>query len=172
MHKWLKKLWSKIVYYFEHLDEEVQPNVRYFDEAVNGRQVKQKNNISNCIVSGDLIGGRSMNNGVSISGNSITVNGKTFNNIKGNNVSIVNGTVKVDGKIITEGLEGEVTVKWEGDVANVETHNLEVTGSVTGSVTSHNTEVEGDVGGNVVGHNIDIDGKVVGSVTGHNVSHA
>lgn len=105
-----------------------------------------------------------------MSGNTITVNGKTYKDIQGNNISVVNGVIKVDGKVICEGLSGDVHVKWEGDLANLETHNADILGSVKGSVKGHNIDIEGFVGGDVTGHNIDC-GDVNGNVQGRNVSH-
>lgn len=101
--------------------------------------------------------------------NTIIINGKVIK-VNGNNVSIVNNKVFVDGKEIeTDELKGEVTIKWEGDLANLECPNVNVKGNIQGNVDSHNVEVTGNIGGNITSHNIEVGGNVQGDVKGHNV---
>lgn len=86
---------------------------------------------------------------------SITVNGKRYDNIQGNNISVINGVIKVDGKVIEEGLSGVVEVKWEGELANL---------TSSASVTAGNVKGDVDAGGSVqcmsVGGSIDCGGSV------------
>jgi hypothetical protein len=46
--------------------------------------------------------------------NQITINGNSIQ-VSGNNVSIVNGVIKVNGVVVASDLTGEVNIKWEGD---------------------------------------------------------
>ena len=50
--------------------------------------------------------------------NQITINGNSIQ-VSGNNVSIVNGVIKVNGVVVYSNLTGEVNIKWEGDLANL-----------------------------------------------------
>jgi hypothetical protein len=101
--------------------------------------------------------------------NNIIINGKRFSNIVGNNISITDGNIIVDGQVISEGNSGIVKIQWEGDLANLSCHNAEISGNVQGNVSGHNIDIGSDVGGNVTGHNIDIGGDIAGNVNGKNV---
>jgi len=59
--------------------------------------------------------------------------------------------------------------KFEGDLANLEAHNVKVNGNVTGDIDAHNVECR-NVGGNIKSHNVDC-GDVTGNVNAKNVSH-
>jgi hypothetical protein len=85
--------------------------------------------------------------------NQITINGKTYK-VKGKNISVNNNSIIVDGVLVQSDLSGIVEVKFEGDLANIESHNLKVKGNVAGDIDAHNVEC-GDVGGNVKAHNIE-----------------
>ena len=98
--------------------------------------------------------------------NTIVINGKKFQT-NGNNVSIINNSVYVDGDLIAGELNGVVKIKWEGDLANLTAHNVEVEGNVMGNLNAHNVEC-GDVGGNVTAHNVE-EKKIAGSVSAKNV---
>ena len=52
--------------------------------------------------------------------NVININGKSIS-VQGNNISIMNGTVYVDGKLVEEGLSGDVRITFEGDLASLDT---------------------------------------------------
>lgn len=102
-----------------------------------------------------------------ISGNSnsvITINGKTHV-VSGNNVSIKNDKVYVDGKLIESGLSGITQIKWEGPVANVDGTTIEIKGDVQGNVDGTTIKIGGNVGGNVDGTTIQC-GNVQGKVDG------
>lgn len=80
----------------------------------------------------------------------ITVNGKTIT-VKGNNISVANGRIIVDGKVMEEGLSGDVNVILSGDIKHID---------VTGSVT-----VNGDVFGDIdAGSSVNVSGNITGYV--------
>jgi len=112
------------------------------------------------------VGGR----GINMSGNNMIINGKRYDNIQGNNVCINGGQIIVDGKVICDDNTGEVVIKWEGDVANLDCSNADIYGNVTGDVDGTNIDINGDVGGSVDGTNITC-GKVNGNVKGMNITH-
>lgn len=78
---------------------------------------------------------------------SITVNGRTF---KGNNVSIVNGKITVDGKEVDMPEEKQIHIRIDGDIGslNLDCGEIEVSGDV-GNLVSRcgNVTVGGDVKG-------------------------
>ena len=78
----------------------------------------------------------------------ITINGKTFTT-KGNNISVINDKVMVDGVIIESGLSGIVKIQFDGDVANLDASNVEIVGNINGNIDSSNLKVSGDIKGNV-----------------------
>jgi hypothetical protein len=78
----------------------------------------------------------------------ITINGKTFTT-KGNNISVINDKVMVDGIIIESGLSGIVKIQFEGDIANIDATSVEIVGNVTGNVGTTHLKVSGDIKGNV-----------------------
>lgn len=71
--------------------------------------------------------------------NTVIINGKTYN-VSGNNISVQNisgkgNKVIINGVTIVDGLEGnEVTVKWEGDLANLNCTSAIINGDVNGDV--------------------------------------
>ena len=101
--------------------------------------------------------------------NRITINGTTFE-IEGNNISIQNGTVKVNGVEVKSKLSGKVDIKFEGELANLQADGNVECGNVQGDVDAggsvHCKNVEGniDAGGSVhssgVGGDIDAGGSV------------
>jgi cytoskeletal protein CcmA (bactofilin family) len=79
--------------------------------------------------------------------NKITINGKTFS-VQGNNITLNGDSIQVDGKVIESGLSGEVKVKFEGDLANIDCNDLEVQGNIKGNVDCTNIKcnnIDGDV---------------------------
>lgn len=101
--------------------------------------------------------------------NTMIINGKRIQ-VEGNNVSINGNKIFVDGKEVNcEELKGEVTIKWEGDLANLECHNAKIKGNIQGDVDSHNIDITGNVGGNIDSHNVEMRGDVQGDVKGHNI---
>ena len=104
--------------------------------------------------------------------NVITVNGQSFL-VNGSNICVSNGTVMVDGKVITSELSGTVEIKFEGDIASLDVRQGSATirGSVKGDVDAGGSiqcgNVLGDVdaGGSVQCGNIGGDIDAGGSVT-------
>lgn len=84
--------------------------------------------------------------------NRITINGETFD-VSGNSISIKNGKVTVDGKVVKEGLSGDVHDKFEGDLAKLDCNTCTITGNVHEKVnanTVHCRDVGGDIDANTV----------------------
>lgn len=97
--------------------------------------------------------------------NVITINGKTIK-VKGNNVSVVNNKVIVDGKVVEEGLDGIVKIEWTGDLAKLNCNTAEIHGNVHGDVdcnTLYCGDIQGDVDSNTV-HCGNIGGNVEANV--------
>lgn len=81
--------------------------------------------------------------------NNIIVNGKSIR-VLGENISIINNQVYVDDKLIEEGLEGNVHITFEGDLASlVADGSVTVNGSVRGNVDTNGSVNCGDVEGMV-----------------------
>lgn len=111
----------------------------------------------------------------------VTTNGKTIT-IEGNhkNVSVINGTIYVDGKPYKEsdsekkesGFEKYEVVKViiNGNVENVNAANVEINGDVSGGVDGTNITVSGDVGGDIDGTNVRVGGNVNGDIDATMVS--
>jgi len=84
--------------------------------------------------------------------NKVVINGRTYE-VMGNNVSVTNKNGKtiltVNGIVIDDNIEEkEITVKWQGELANLNCTNAEVNGNITGkvdctSLTCNN--IKGDV---------------------------
>ena len=85
----------------------------------------------------------------SITMNNVIINGKRYDNISGNNISVINDKVMVDGVVIESGLSGITKIQFEGDLANIDCSNLEVIGNINGDIDSSNLKVTGDIKGNV-----------------------
>ena len=99
--------------------------------------------------------------------NRIIINGKSFD-VSGNNISISGNSITVDGITIQGDLNGIVEIKFEGDLANLESHNVKVYGNVMGDIDAHNVECK-NVGGNVKAHNVNCD-DIQGNVNAKNLS--
>jgi DUF4097 and DUF4098 domain-containing protein YvlB len=96
----------------------------------------------------------------------VTINGQTYS---GNNVSIVNDLVFVDGVAQGQTLVGPITVTVNGDVQQLETvsGDIEVHGNVgTLSTTSGDVDVSLDVKGGVttVSGDVEVAGSVAGDI--------
>ena len=93
----------------------------------------------------------------------ISINGKTY---KGNNVSVINGQVYIDGvkKVASE--EKVINITIEGDINELKVDvcdKLEVTGNChTVNSTNGNIQVKGNVSGDVTNKNGNIICKEVG----------
>jgi len=84
--------------------------------------------------------------------NILNINGKKIE-VAGNNISVQGSQVIVDGKVIAGDLSGEVTIKWEGDLANLDCRNVTVSGDVAGDINCRNITCS-DVAGSIQGRNI------------------
>lgn len=104
----------------------------------------------------------------------VTVNGKTMR-VKGNNISVINGKVIVDGKELTEedakaepGTFSSITkLVIEGNAERVDCAcGVEVKGDVFGDVDAGTSaRVDGSVKGNVdAGTSVTVGGSVMGSI--------
>ena len=93
--------------------------------------------------------------------NSITINGESFV-CTGKNISAVNGKIIVDGVVIKEGLSGDVTIHFSGDLANLSCADAVINGNVQGDVNAADVKC-GNVGGNVTGADVrctEVHGKI------------
>lgn len=79
--------------------------------------------------------------------NNITINGESFV-CNGKNIVQVGGKIYVDGQVIKEGLQGDVTIHFNGDIANLTCADAVINGNVHGDVNAADVKC-GDVGGNV-----------------------
>ena len=96
--------------------------------------------------------------------NKITINGKSYE-VSGNNITVKNDSIYVDGQLAESGLSGNVKVEFTGDLANLDCTTATINGNVHGDVDG-TTITCGDVGGDVDGTNItcgDIKGKADGT---------
>lgn len=100
----------------------------------------------------------------------VTVNGKTIR-VRGNNISVVNNRVIVDGKVVSESLSGDVTVIVEGCCGNLKASgNVEINGDCGNIDCGGSCTVRGNVSGDIdaggsitcgnVGGSIDAGGSV------------
>lgn len=80
----------------------------------------------------------------------MVINGKSIS-VTGNNISVINDKVYVDGKLVEEGLVGHVTVEFKGDLANLKVGGAaNVIGNVQGYIdTGGSVSITGNVGGDV-----------------------
>ena len=94
----------------------------------------------------------------------IVINGKRIETASGSNVSIIDGTVTVDGVTVESGLQGVVRVEWEGPLANLRADGSVTCGDVAGNVSAGGSVHAGNIqssvtaGGSV--HAEDITGSV------------
>ena len=82
--------------------------------------------------------------------NTIIVNGKKIE-CSGNAVIVNNGTVTVDGKVISEDSSREINVTINGDITDIEcAGNVTVNGTVKGDIDCNGMcDIKGDVEGDV-----------------------
>ena len=93
--------------------------------------------------------------------NSITINGESFF-FTGKNIVSVNGKIIVDGVVIKEGLTGNVTIHFNGDLANLSCADAVINGNVLGDVNAADVKC-GNVGGDVNGADVrcsEVHGKI------------
>lgn len=100
--------------------------------------------------------------------NVIVINGRRIE-VEGNNVTVSNGRVIVDGREVGQtSKEGPTTVKWEGELANLTTEGEVHCGDVHGNVRANVVECE-NVGGSVNANTVNC-GNIAGSVNGNVVT--
>jgi len=98
----------------------------------------------------------------------VHINGKSY---PGNNVTMINRKVFIDGKeIIGEETEKEILFKIQGNLESleIESGSVEVSGDVgTLEITSGNVKISGDVKGSVdlTSGNIKVQGKIEGNAS-------
>ena len=94
--------------------------------------------------------------------NTIIINGTKIQT-SGNNISVINNSVYVDGKVIQTKLSGIVEIKFEGDLASLNCNgSASINGNIKGDVDVGGSLDCGDIGGN-----IDVGGSVrCGKVSG------
>lgn len=82
--------------------------------------------------------------------NSVTINGKTIN-VKGNNISVINNKIYVDGNIIETGeLSGDVHIIVDGNINKLETgSSATIKGDVLGDVKSGTSTTCQNINGSV-----------------------
>ena len=103
--------------------------------------------------------------------NIININGKSIS-VQGNNISVINDKVYVGGKLVEEGLSGQVEISFTGDLASLDvdgsaTVNGNIQGNVDigGSLNCDNIQGSADVGGSVSCRNVGGDVDAGGSVS-------
>jgi len=94
--------------------------------------------------------------------NSITINGESFVT-SGKNIVCKNGKIYVDGDLIKEGLKGDVTIHFNGDLANLSCADAKINGNVQGNVNSADLTC-GTIGGKVNAADIKCTGNINGDV--------
>ena len=94
----------------------------------------------------------------------ITINGTTFEVSGPANISVSGDQISVGGKVVSSGLSGIVTIRWEGPLARLSVDSsAEIHGDVQGNV-----EAGGSVKCHSVGGNVSAGGSVhCGNVNGN-----
>lgn len=94
--------------------------------------------------------------------NTIIVNGTRIQT-NGNNISVINNSIYVDGKVVQSDLSGDVNIKFEGDLASLKCNgSATINGNIKGDV-----DVGGSLDCNDIVGNIDVGGSVrCGKVSG------
>lgn len=72
--------------------------------------------------------------------------------VEGNNISIRNGVIYVDGVVVQSGLDNSVHITWHGDLASLQADGSVTCGSVEGDVIAGGSVKCQNVGGNVGAH--------------------
>ena len=85
----------------------------------------------------------------------------------GDNISVENSKVFVNGKLVHEESSPQLKITVEGNIENLDCHNAVVNGNVTGDVEAHNVTCE-SIGGKVDAHNVTA-GTIHGKVKAHKV---
>lgn len=90
----------------------------------------------------------------------IIINGKKIT-VDGNNISISNGTVTVDGKVIVTEIGATPEIKWEGPAANIRIDQ--------GNLTCQDVSGDVEVGGSMKCRSISKSAQVGGSLTADSI---
>lgn len=98
----------------------------------------------------------------------ITINGVTYEALKGETITVANGAVIINGVTITDGLKGIVKIVWEGPLAYLNAGCSVECGAVAGNVDAGNSVKCGDVQGSVKAGNSVTANKITGSVKAGN----
>lgn len=99
--------------------------------------------------------------------NKITINGKSYD-VSGNNISVKNDSIYVDGILVESGLSGDVKVEFTGDLANLDCTTATINGNVTGDVDGTTISC-GNISGSVDGTTINC-GNIGGDVDGTTIN--
>lgn len=102
------------------------------------------------------------------------INGKTYNIPNGKSISMINGSVYVDGKLLTDApdLSGVLEIKWDGELASLTTDLSVSCDNVSGDVHAGQHVTCGRVEGSVNANGHVTCGRVVGDVkAGGHVTH-
>jgi hypothetical protein len=94
----------------------------------------------------------------------IIINGKRTE-VKGSNVSIVNGVISVEGVTVEGGLQGVVRVEWEGPLANLNADGSVTCGDVVGNVSAGGSVHAGNIQSTVTAGGSVHAGDIAGRVT-------
>ncbi len=95
--------------------------------------------------------------------NRMTINGVTYE-VEGNNISVRNGVIYVDGVVVHSGLDNSVHITWRGDLASLQADGSVTCGSVEGDVIAGGSVNCHNVSGNVGAHGSVKAGKCDGNI--------
>jgi hypothetical protein len=97
--------------------------------------------------------------------NRIIINGIS-QEVSGKNISV---QIVVDGKVVAQNLSGDINLKFEGDLANLDCTSVTVNGNVNGTLDCTSATISGDVTGDVDCTSINC-GNITGNVDGTTVT--
>ena len=98
--------------------------------------------------------------------NTININGNSFS-VSGNNITVINGKVMVDGKVVQDNLSGIVKIEFTGDLAKLDCNTAEVHGNINGSVNTNSLEC-GNIMGNVDANSVKCE-TIIGDVDANTI---
>jgi hypothetical protein len=98
--------------------------------------------------------------------NKIIINGEEHS-VEGRNIAVTTvdnkTTITVNNKVVQTVNNNNVVIRFEGDLATLDCHNVEVHGNIIGDVDAHNIKCN-DIFGEVDAHNVScrkVRGKVI-----------
>lgn len=102
----------------------------------------------------------------------ISINGKIFKDdiFKGNNITVTDTEIIIDGKKVMSDVSGVIKVIIDGDLKNLNCTNCEINGDIKGDVDATRVRCH-DIGGNVDATNVkchDIKGNIDATVINKN----